>query len=299
MSPWQTTVRAALCGAYKYSGAMALHEALLRACDHRFLTILLYHRVTDAIPEDGLTVHPERFRDIAKMLHSRFRVVPLAEAFRLIREGQPIPPRTVAITFDDSYHDNLPAARVLAELGLHATFFIPTGFVGTRRRFDWDLHLPEMPNLTWDDVREISRLGHDIGSHTVNHFNLGQAGPDEAREELINSKKELEEQLQRRVRFLAYPFGGRNDLRPEYVPLIEEAGYEGVVSAYGGFVFPSDNARLLPREAVPYFKSLLHLEMHLSGCLHWLYRLTGRLRAAPLPAPAQAPAALAATGIPH
>jgi hypothetical protein len=58
--------------------------------------------------------------------------------------------------------------------------------------------------------------------------------------------------------------------------MIEEAGYEGGLSAFGGFVRPGCDDRLLPREAMPYFKSLSHLELHLSGCLHWWYALRGR-----------------------
>ena len=45
----------------------------------------------------------------------------------------------MAITFDDCYRDNLFAARVLAEHGLPATFFIPTKYVGTDQVFPWDL----------------------------------------------------------------------------------------------------------------------------------------------------------------
>ncbi len=279
-------MRSALCAAYKHSGAMALHEGVARLLGQQFLSILLFHRVTDAIPEDGLTIHPERFARIASLLRRRFRVVPLAEIFRLVRERLPMPQRTVAITFDDCYLDNLAAARVLSDHGLPATFFLPTAYVGTARRFAWDEHLPPMPNLTWDQVREIAALGHDVGSHTVNHVNMGEVPADVAAYELTRSREILQERVGRPVRHFAYPFGGPNNLRPEYLPLIIEAGYEGAVSAFGGFVRPGTDFHVLPREAVPYFKSLDYLEMHLSGCLHWLYWFRGRdqaLRAAPSP----------------
>ena len=47
-----------------------------------------------------------------------------------VRSGR-LPRRAVAVTFDDCYRDYLAAARVLAEHGLPACFFIPTGYVGT------------------------------------------------------------------------------------------------------------------------------------------------------------------------
>src|SRR5262249_47628029 len=156
-----------------YSGAMYLHEMLARARGQQFMTILLFHRITDVIPEDGLTISTSRFRSICRMLAGSFRVVPLGEIFRILRAGEPMPRRTIALTFDACSRDTLAAARFLAEMGLPATFFLPTAYVGTDHVFDWDRGLPAMPNLNWADVREMARLGFEIGSHTVNHVNLG------------------------------------------------------------------------------------------------------------------------------
>lgn len=276
MTGWKATTRATLCGLYKYSGAMSLHERLARLTGVQFMTIVLFHRVTDVIPEDGLTVSVERFRRICTMLARRFRVVSLGEIFRIARSGEPMPARTLAITFDDSYRDNLQAAQILADLGLPATFFVPTSFIGTDRVFEWDRGLPRMPNLTWNDVRTMVRLGFEIGSHTVTHANMGIIGAEQARNELILSRTIIEDQLGEACRWFAYPFGGQHHLRPEYIPLIAEAGYEGGVSAFGGVVRPGIDTRVLPREAIPYFRSTVHLELFLAGCLNWLYALKGR-----------------------
>ncbi len=99
----------------------------------------------------------------------------------------------------------------------------------------------------------------------------------QAAAELVESKASLEKYLERPVRWFAYPFGGVENLRPELLPLIEEAGYEGCVSGYGGFVYPGMEGRMLPREAVPYFESLLNLELYLTGSLNWYYGLKRRL----------------------
>ena len=138
-----------LCSVYKYTGAMRVQEAVNRRLGRSFLAVLLFHRVTDEIPEDGLTVSTGRFRRICRMLRRGFRVVPLAEAVRLSRTAEPFPQRTVAVTFDDCYRDNLFAARILAEHGLPACFFVPAALVGTDHVFDWDRHLPRLPNLSW------------------------------------------------------------------------------------------------------------------------------------------------------
>ncbi|MGH7172305.1 MAG: polysaccharide deacetylase family protein, partial [Gemmataceae bacterium] len=241
------------------------------------LSILLLHRVTDEVPPDGLTIGRARFRDLCRLLAQRFRVVPLGEIFRLARSGQPLPARTAAITFDDCYRDNLAAARVLAEHNLPATFFVPTAFVGTDHVFRWDRGLKRMPNLAWQEVQEMHRLGFEIGSHTVTHADLGTISAERVCQELVESKAVLEERLGSRVRWFAYPFGGVDNFRADCVPLIQQTGYDGCVSGFGGLIPRGMDSTILPRVPVPSFPSNLLLEIRLSGCLRWYYDLKRRL----------------------
>jgi len=261
-----------------------VQEQISRRTGREFMPILLFHRVTDVIPEDGLTVSTARFRAICRMLRDRFRVVPLGEVFDVLRTGRAMPPRTVAITFDDGYRDNLFAARVLADFGLPAVFFVPTAFVGTERVFAWDRGLAPMANASWTDLREMIGLGHEIGSHTVTHANLGKVSSEQAQWELIESKAHLEAQLGQRVRWFAYPFGGRNDIQPNTAALIKAAGYDGCLSGYGGFVQPDSDHLILPRDPAPCYQGLVNLELHLRGCLDWFYALKRRTSAVTTPA---------------
>jgi peptidoglycan/xylan/chitin deacetylase (PgdA/CDA1 family) len=272
----KSVLRTAVCAACKYSGGVRLGEALAGWAGRGHAVILLFHRVTDAIPEDGLTVSTARFRRICAMLRRTFRVVSLGEIFRLARLGEPLPPRTAAVTFDDCYYDNLAAGGVLAEQGLPATFFVPAGYVGTQQRFPWDSHLPPLRNLSWDDVRAMAGMGFEIGSHTLTHPDLASLPLAEAQHEIWDSRREIEKQLGRPVRWFAYPFGEREHFRDDLLPLVAEAGYEGCVSAYGGLVHRGMTGLMLPRVPVSPFDSILHLELHLRGGLDWLYRLRGR-----------------------
>ncbi len=276
-TPIRSRVKHLLCGLYKHCGAMAAQEALLHRAGRSRLAVLVFHRVTDEVPPDGLTVGTAQFRRICGLLRGRFRAVPLGEVFRLARSGGPPPPRTVAITFDDCYRDNLAAAQVLAEHGLPACFFLPTAHVGTDHVFPWDRHLPRLANLSWDEARQIAGMGFEVGSHTVTHPDLATLSAAEARRELVESRAALEGRLGRPVRWFAFPFGGRNNLTPESLDLAEQAGYEGSVTAYGGLVPRGGPARVLPRVPAPAFRSLAHLELHLAGCLEWLYGAKDRL----------------------
>src|SRR2546426_5283424 len=99
-------------GLYKYSGVMGAQERLAYWTGERFMTIVLFHRVTDEIPLDGLTVTTAWFRGFCALMRDHFHVVSLAEMHRMLRAGETPSMRTVAITFDDCYRDNLFAAHV-------------------------------------------------------------------------------------------------------------------------------------------------------------------------------------------
>ncbi len=84
-----------------------------------------------------------------------FRVMALDEALRRLREGT-LPPRSICITFDDGYRDNIEVAvPVLRKNGVSATFFISTGFLdGGRMMHDTVVEavrrLPSQEcDLTW------------------------------------------------------------------------------------------------------------------------------------------------------
>jgi len=67
-------------------------------------------------------------------------VVPLRTALQALAEGRPLPPRAVALSFDDGYRDSLQvAAPLLERLGLPATFFLVPGLLDRTTRPWWEL----------------------------------------------------------------------------------------------------------------------------------------------------------------
>lgn len=99
----------------------------------------MYHSISSGRPDPwDLCVDPDLFAEQLQILADCFRVVSLAELRRTLAAGGPLS-RAVVITFDDGYRDNLLVAKPLLEgLGIPATVFVTTGYVGSGRDFWWD-----------------------------------------------------------------------------------------------------------------------------------------------------------------
>ncbi|MDN2671978.1 polysaccharide deacetylase family protein [Janthinobacterium sp. SUN026] len=94
------------------------------------LSILIYHRVL-ARPDPLFPgeVDAALFQRQLRLLKRFYTPLPLGDAVRRLQDGS-LPPRAACITFDDGYADNAQVALpLLLRHGLHATFFIATGYL--------------------------------------------------------------------------------------------------------------------------------------------------------------------------
>ena len=211
-----------------------------------YASILMFHRVNDH-DSDCLSVRVRVFDEMLQILKNDYHVISLSELVNSVSAGREIEEGTVVITFDDGYKDNFScAAPLLKKYGLPATFFITSRYIGTDRVFPWDQNNTSYNSvMNWDEVRELCRMGFDIGGHTLNHVNLGIVPIDEARREIVESKQGIETEIGRKITSFAYPFGARDCIRDDIYPIIREAGFTCCCSGYGGKVtLQSDPFRL-------------------------------------------------------
>lgn len=99
----------------------------------------MYHRVADETCDPwGLCVTPRHFEQQMDVLRKSFSVIPIRQVVAFLAEGT-IPRRSVAITFDDGYADNVHTAKpILERYDLPATFFLVGKYVGSQIEFWWD-----------------------------------------------------------------------------------------------------------------------------------------------------------------
>lgn len=199
------------------------------------MVIVAFHRVNDGMPEDGLTCSSAKFEKFCRFFRSHFRVIPLWEQVAG-RDGTQALGGTLSITLDDGYRDNFEvAAPILRKLDLPATFFVTTGFIGTRTIAPWDRDLPRQPGwMDWDQIRSLATQGFEIGGHTDTHVDLGTADVRTVQAELEASQRKLREQLGKPARLFAHPFGGPNNITAQSLQLVREAGFVCSVACFGG-----------------------------------------------------------------
>ena len=88
--------------------------------------------------------------------------------------------------------------------------------------------------MSWDHVRALARAGMDVESHTRRHRVLQTLGDAELHDELAGSRADLEQQLGRPVRAIAYPVGRRIACDPRIRDAIAAAGYRiGLTNSSG------------------------------------------------------------------
>jgi peptidoglycan/xylan/chitin deacetylase (PgdA/CDA1 family) len=102
--------------------------------------ILMYHRIADErLDPWNLCVSPDNFREQLEILQSSgLRVMHLRELAASLAAGK-VPKRSVVLTFDDGYLDNLENGRPLLErYAIPATVFVASGYVASEGEFWWD-----------------------------------------------------------------------------------------------------------------------------------------------------------------
>lgn len=245
--------------------------------------ILGYHRIVADVAQAerdaiyGLVTSAETFERHLELVREEHDVLPLDEAIKVLRGEWKAARPVAAITFDDGYRDLYDEALpVLKRLGLPATVFVPTAYIGTHKLLDHDriywlalkasereidlaaplkraglapekisaicadprplslaeqiVYLPSETRerimghleetlgdslgrpvgadlLTWEMIAEMTEAGISFGSHTDRHPVLTFEDEDKIERELLNSKRALEEHLNRPVRHFAYPNG--------------------------------------------------------------------------------------------
>lgn len=177
-----------------------------RRSDEPRIAVVMYHSAGGAsamsLPIDVIDAHFAAIRNFGPSLT-------VAELSQLPQEEND--DRLVCITFDDGFDDNQRVVLpLLVRHGLKATFFICSGFV------DGTCDVPSrggaykgLPPMNWAQVRDLAQSGMEIGAHSVSHRLLAGLSLAEQENEMVQSKRRIEEEVGSQVVSFAIPYGNR------------------------------------------------------------------------------------------
>lgn len=197
--------------------------------------VLMYHMVSPHVPKakfNKLRVPQKQFAAQVQWLSEHdFHFVTMQE---LHDQWGDLPAKTVALTFDDGYADNLHMALpVLKKYHAKATIYV----VVDRHDRDWSTYkkahhnsgeLAREVKLTDLEVQELVASGLiEIGSHTLTHANLPKLSNVDRQQEMELSRTQLQQLTGQPITSFAYPFGIYG---PADVEAARKAGYTNAVT---------------------------------------------------------------------
>lgn len=198
--------------------------------------ILMYHHIslplTQSPLDQSLAVNPTMFKAQLDYLKTQgFHSITLNQLFDALYYGAALPKKPVILTFDDGYDDAYTNAYpMLKAQGFSGMFYIITGKVGWKGQ------------ATWPQLREMLRNGMQMGSHTINHLDMGQvmlSSQTQAQQELQVSQSTMQKNLAIPIQQFCYPSGEpfrhySLALQQEMVNLLTQDGYVGATTDPGG-----------------------------------------------------------------
>jgi len=281
-------VRRLLAFILVYSGFVWLRY-VLRGYHRNSMRIICYHSVTEK--------ERENFERHIRNYSEKYDIISMTDVVSIVNSRRSHPGRCLAITFDDGFKDNYEIVMpILQKYSIPACFFVVPQFVSVEEEDKEKLeyfseevfHTSDVKrNMSWAEVRKLRQLGFEIGSHTRTHALLTKLPIEEARHELLESKRMIEDEIGQQDLHFAFPYGTAADFNPDLGRLVKEIGYTSCSSITKGFNSPNSDPFYLCRNVIfPHwplfvvkcfiqggFDWTVAFKRHLSHVRHYLSRL--------------------------
>ena len=204
------------------------------------IPILMYHYIStppnalDKVRRD-LSVDPSVFEEQMHYIATHnFTTITLDQAYAGIEGKGTLPAKPLVLTFDDGYRDFYDTALpILQKYHLKAAVYVVASFASNPAYMSWDVL----------DTVVASGLV-EIGSHTLTHADLPYKSDAQVFDEVVLSKRILEEHFHRAITSFCYPYGGYSD---KIVQVVRQAGYKGATTTVAGSWHGKNSLLLLSR----------------------------------------------------
>ncbi|MBC1936297.1 polysaccharide deacetylase family protein [Listeria grandensis] len=197
------------------------------------IPVLMYHSINTNVKNNLITPPNEFDAQMKWLVDNGYHAITLSELDSMLITGKNVPEKPVVITFDDGYQDNYTNAYpILKKYGLKANIFVITDKIAKNNHFDEAA------------LKEMSKYGIEMESHTVHHQELNTLSYDDQVKELKDSKAVLERLTGKTVNSICYPVGRYNENTKRAA---EATGYKMGFTTEAGKANKNDGMYTLPR----------------------------------------------------
>ena len=227
---------------------LSVLSAANRKSEENCLRCLFCHYIFDDQKKD--------FEFVINELKKTGKFIDTDTCIQMLQGKRKIDKRYYHLSFDDGFRNNFTnALPILKKHEIPAIFFVPSSLIEA----NWDdtkkyclqttRYTSVIEMLKWDDLRKLISLGYEIGSHTKTHARFSSISDDKGSiaDEIIGSKKDLENKLDYECKYISWPYGKLSDVNEESLRMVRDAGYAACFGAYRGSVCTSTNIFSIPR----------------------------------------------------
>ena len=193
--------------------------------------VLVYHSFGPAVSnkESKTATHyrvtEKMFEEQMKYLQANgYHPISFASYVESLKNSTKLPDKAIVLSFDDGWKTQYQyAVPILEKYKFTATFFIISNYTNNNYK----------AYMSWDNLKDLVKNGFDIESHTKTHPILTKLDSKKLSDELVGSKKILEDKLGIKVSALAYPNYMENI---KVRDAVKSAGYLGARAGWGSFI---------------------------------------------------------------
>lgn len=234
------------------------------------LPILMYHRILPEKDKTDLTVTVKQFKQQMHYLKNKgFTSISLAELVDFINNKNFSVKKPVVITFDDAFLNIIEYAKpVLDEINYKAVVFVVVNAIDRYNFWDKGKNAGKLKCMSKGELKYLLMSGWEIGSHSLNHYDLTDINLKNLKKEIKTSKEKLENLLRTEIISFCYPYGKYND---EVIEEIKKSGYKCACAVESDNFYVTDNLFKLRRIFVKPGDSLFTFKSKISS-LYLFYR---------------------------
>lgn len=155
----------------------------------------------------NLSFSPKKFEELLKFLdENKIETLTFWDLKDILEWKKEIPKKAIILGFDDWHLDHYTVAfPLLKKYNKKWVFFVVSSFAWNDQNY-----------MNWEQIIEMQENWQEIGWHSFSHPNLATLNEKNLQKEILDSKREIEEKIWKKIISFAYPIWKYNNLVLEY-----------------------------------------------------------------------------------